>query len=350
MDRVRDKLILDKEKSPLVSVIIVNFNGKDVIGKCLESVFATIYPYFEVIVVDNGSTDGSVEMVQEKYSIRLIKNGCNLGKCAGDNIGIRNSLGEYVVLLNPDTVVSPNWLQELVREAINSEACFCQPKILMLDNPETINSTGITIHFAGFGILRGNGEKDVGQYNNDKEIASIHSACVLISKKAIQDIKLLDENFFAYNDDTDWGWRARILGWKITYVPSAIVYHKWGQSSGLNPDKFYYLERNRLIMILTNYSRRSITLLLPLFLFTEIAVIGYALIRDFIHEKIKSYADLIRLRNYIRKRRELIQIRRRVSDEVLFNNFTHEIKHIFFGKLMLPINAIYKYLCRLLTS
>ena len=334
--------------TPLVSIIVLNHNGRDVLKPCLESIFKTKYSPFEVIVIDNGSTDGS-ENVAREFDVKLIKNGSNLGYCKGNNEGIRNSSGEYVVLLNNDTVVDENWLRELVRGASCMNVAFCQPKILMLDYPKVINSTGIDLHVAGFGILKGLGEVDEGQYDEKQEIFAPHGTCIFASKRAIKEIGLLDENFFIYNEDTDWGWRARLLKWKVLYVPSAIVYHKWGHTVSLkNPKKFYLLEKNRLTMLLTNLSRRSLVLLSPVLLLTEILVLGYLLLNGLLGVKIKVYSDLIRLRRYIHKRRNRIQTRRRAADKTIAKNFTYKITHIIFGRYVLVINSIYKQLFRTL--
>ena len=341
--------------NPLVSVIILNYNGREVLESCLDSVFATSYSPFEVIVVDNGSTDGSAEIARRRYSarhnFRLLRKESNVGFCAGNNAGIRAARGEFLVLLNYDTVVDPNWLSELVTEAIRSGAAFGQPKILMLNNKRIINSTGLTIHVAGFAILRGSGEIDVGQYDGLKEVYGVHGACIFASREAIEEVGLLDDNFFYLNEDTDWSWRALLMGLKSVYVPTALVYHEWGHALGSRSiTKFYYAERNRMIMILTNYSYRSLVLLLPVFILTEISTFGYCLFHKILHAKILAYADLLRMRRYIIQRRKLIQSKRRVPDRLLMNRFTYKFEHAFLAKAVAPLNAIYECFFRLILS
>jgi len=328
--------------NPLVSVIILNYNGKRVLEQCLDSVFASSYTPFEVIVVDNCSTDGSAEAARSKWNFKLIKNKKNVGYCAGNNIGIRNANGEFVVLLNNDTVVHPQWLKELLTTATRSKADFCQPKIIMLDDPKIINSAGNVLHMAGFGLMRGAGEVDKGQYDAQEKISSLHGACIFVSKDAIADVGLLDENFFSWNEDTDWAWRALLRGFKLVYVSRALVKHKYGEAWGFGtPKKFYYAERNRIIMLLTNYSHRSVILLSPLFILTEIATLGYCLFNRTLRAKIVAYADLIRMRHYIVERRKRIQARRRVSDGMIVRIFTSKFEHPFFGKYIVPLNALY---------
>jgi GT2 family glycosyltransferase len=342
---VRLERYMSETGNPLVSVIILNYNGREVLETCLDSVFASSYSPFEVIVVDNGSTDGSADIARSRYDFRLLRKEHNVGFCAGNNAGIREAHGEFLVLLNYDTIVHPNWLDELVMGAIRSGASFCQPKILMLNDKRIINSTGIAIHMAGFGILRGGGEVDTGQYDKLKEVCGVHGACIFASKKAIKEVGLLDDNFFYLNEDTDWSWRALLMGLKLVYVPTALVYHKWGHALGSrSATKFYYAERNRMIMVLTNYSYRSLILLLPVFILTEIITIGYCLLHKILHAKILTYADLLKMRRYIIQRRKLIQSRRKIPDRLIVKMLTHKFEHAFLGKVIAPVNTLYRLL------
>jgi len=340
---------MPEPSNPLVSIIILNHNGKGVLESCLDSVFALSYSPFEVIVVDNGSIDGSAEIARRRYNFRLVRKKSNVGFCAGNNAGIQAAHGKFLVLLNNDTIVHPNWLSELVTEATRSGSDFCQSKILMFNDHRTINSTGLKIHFAGFGLLRGGGEMDVGQYDELKDVSGVHGACIFVSRKAIEEIGLLDNNFFIFCEDTDWSWRALLMGLKLVYVPTALVYHRWGQTFDLRATKKFHLaERNRIIMILTNYSYRSLILLLPVFILTEIITIGYCLLHKILHTKILAYVDLLRMRRYIIGRRKLIQSRRKNPDRLVLKMFTHKFEHAFIAKAVAPINAIYKSLYRLI--
>jgi len=337
--------------NPLVSVIILNYNGKEVLEPCLNSVFASTYSPFEVIVVDNGSTDGSADMAKKRYDFLLLRKKYNVGFCAGNNTGIRAADGEFLVLLNSDTIVDSNWLNELVTEAIQSGADFSQPKILMINDKRIINSTGLMIHIAGFGLLRGGGEVDEGQYDNLKEVWGVHGTCIFASRKAIEKIGLLDENFFSFDEDTDWSWRALLMGLKLTYVPTALVYHKWGHGwSSRAPEKFYFAERNRMIMVMTNYSRQSFILLLPVLLLTEFATIGYCLANRILSAKIRAYADIIRMRLYIIRRRKLIQNKRRTPDRLFINRFTFKFEHAFLAEYIEPLNLLYNCIHRIVSS
>jgi hypothetical protein len=322
-----------------------------VLEACLDSISKSAYSPFEVLVVDNASKDGSDQITLPDHRYRLLKNKRNLGFCGGNNVGIRVANGEFVVLLNNDTEVDPDWLSQLVKTALTSAADFCAPKIL-LDDKETINSTGLEIHIAGFGLLRGLGKIDAGQYDNSIHLLGAHGACIFASRKAIEKVGVLDEAFFAFNDDTDWSWRALLKGLKIIYVPSAVVYHKWGHSWGSkNPEKFRLVERNRLIMILTNYSGRSIILLFPILVITELATMAYCLqSRSLISAKINSYADLLMLRQYLRDRRNSIQDNRQISDRLIVKKFQIRFEQSYLVKHVNLLNSLYKFIWNLVSS
>ncbi|MEM3386089.1 MAG: glycosyltransferase family 2 protein [Nitrososphaerales archaeon] len=341
--------------NPHVSIIIVNYNGKEVLDKCVSSIFSSSYYPLEVILVDNCSNDGSDLEVAKKYDVTLIKNKTNLYFCRGSNIGVRRAKGKYIMFLNHDIILDREAISELMKEALRSKnSGFFQPKILLLDKPNILNSTGLDIHLAGFGILRGGGEVDLGQYDNLTEIPSVHGACFLASKEALEDTGLFDEFFVAFNEDTDIGWRALLKGWRPRYVPSAKVYHKWGQSWGsiyLRQDKLYYVERNRIILLLTNYETRTLILFLPILILAELSTLFYCLIHKSLKIKVRTYADIIRSTHYILKRRKYIQANRRVNDRYIISKFTYKFNHPFLAestKLLKILNLLFKLFSRVL--
>jgi len=337
-------------RTPAVSVIILNYNGKDVLPACLRSVHDSRYSNFEVILVDNGSTDQSVEVAARDFPETIIvRNEKNLGYSIGNNIGIARSKGEYLVLLNNDTVVHPDWLRELVKGAVQLNGGFYQPKILLMEDPKIINSAGNMIHLAGFGLCRGIGEPDTGQYEERVEIGYASGACVFVSRRAIEEVGLLDPVYFAYNEDTDWGWRGRIFGWKSFYIPTAVIYHKWSRLGSLSNLKFYYLERNRIATIVKNYSDQTLILLLPILLLFELAVVFYSLRRGWLREKIKGYVDLFKSRRSLMAQRRQLQAKRRFGDSVVMRVFVNEMKHSYLGSTAAPLNKIAQFLSWIVT-
>lgn len=327
---------------PYVSIIIVNYNGGLLVERCLRSVLKTNFFPFDVLVVDNASSDGSPDLIAKHFpSVRLIRLLGNLGYAGANNVGIRAATGKYLVLLNSDTEVEPEWLTHLVEVAERRpDAAFLQPKILFLDKHAMINSAGNAIHFAGFGLCRGISSRDEGQYDRIEEVGYASGACVMVSRVALQKVGPLDEIFFAYGEDKDWGWRARMLGYKSIYVPAARIYHKWSAVLGRSPRKMYYLELERLISICKNHPERLLVLLMPILVLVEIAALIHAAAGGWLAEKIMAYAHTFGLRSHIARRRRQLSHNRRIADKRLIESFTFELLHPYVGKLAIPLNFL----------
>lgn len=240
----------------MVSVIIVNWNGRHLLGECLDSLMAQRFLDFEIILVDNGSHDGSVDFVREHYpAVRLIVLDENRGFSEGSNVGIRCATGRYVALLNNDTKADPGWLEQLVYAAEAAPAAgMWASKILSYANPRIIDNVGLLIYRDGLARGRGRLEYDDGRFDQAAE-ALLPSGCAALYRKAVLDeIGLFDEKFFAYADDVDLGLRARLAGWGCIYVPTARVYHKYSaSSSSYSPFKVFLVERNRIWVLLKYY-------------------------------------------------------------------------------------------------
>ncbi len=240
-------------KTPLVSVIIVNWNGKHLLAECLDSVFRQHFRDFEVIVVDNGSRDGSAEFVREQFpSATLISLAVNTGFAGGNNAGIRIARGKYIALLNNDTRTDPDWLACLVKEAeADSFTGMWASKILSYDDPDTIDNVGLLIYRDGLARGQGRLERDRGQYDTRKEALFPSGCAALYRRQVLDEVGLFDEDFFAYADDVDLGLRARLAGWGCTYVPQAKVFHRYSSSSSkYSPFKAFLVERNRIWVLL----------------------------------------------------------------------------------------------------
>ncbi|HZW58239.1 MAG TPA: glycosyltransferase family 2 protein [Nitrososphaerales archaeon] len=282
---------------PRVAIIILNWNGGMDTLLCLESVFQNVYTNFDVIVVDNGSTDDSIQKLKEyalgeieirssyaqyrsdnkpivvyqfpletqtsvlpvEYSnlnparrMILLCGARNYGFCKGNNEAIKFARQKlhpsFVLLLNNDTVVSKNFLQELVRVTMDfAKTGLAQPKVLKMGQPDIIDAVGIALESFGDARQIGYLEPDRGQYSETTEVWGVNGCCELINTSMINQIGLLDEDFFAYYDDVDLSWRARLTGWKSIYVPSSIIYHA-GSVSG-SKIKNYLTARNLFLYL-----------------------------------------------------------------------------------------------------
>jgi GT2 family glycosyltransferase len=219
----------------LVSIVILNWNGKDVIFECLKSLEKLDYPNYEIVVVDNGSTDGSCELLEKGYpDIKLVKNRENLGVAQGINIGVKHSTGEYVLLLNNDTIVDESLLKELLKVLERGDDVgVVGPKIYYFDDPQRIWAAGGgKINWrTGDVRLSGGDEIDKGQYESVTELDYVSGCALLTRKDLFCKIGYMDESFFAYFEETDWCVRASNEGYRLLYVPKARMWHKVRASS-----------------------------------------------------------------------------------------------------------------------
>jgi GT2 family glycosyltransferase len=258
---------------PRVVIVVLNWNGKEDTADCIDSLAAITYPNYAILVVDNGSTDGSVEFLKERYPhLEIAENNSNFGFGAGNNVGIEMALNtdsEYVLLLNNDTIVDKHFLDYLVDEAQSDDRIgFVGPKIYRLyegENPEyAVWNTfrwkkmrldaverKTLLHSAGgsfdpwLGRIRHRGaaEFDKGQYDERKAVDFVEGSCILAKREVITKIGLLDSAYFAYLEDVDWCLRGQSSGFTTIYVPQAKIWHKTGKSSA-HPIRTYYVARN----------------------------------------------------------------------------------------------------------
>lgn len=323
----------DSRTYPLVSVVIVNHDSGTYLETCVRSIAQSAYPRKELIIVDNASNDGSANQVEALYpEASIVRNSLNQGYSRAGNIGIAKARGEFVVVMNPDTIVDQRWLDGLVSAAArHPRAAFFQPKILLMDDQRILNSAGNMIHVAGFGICRGIGTLDGGRFEKEVEVCYASGACTLARMEAVREIGPMDCLFFAYGEDKDWGWRALMMGWQSIYVPSSKILHKWSPTLGYSSRKFYLLEFERVLSIWKNYSRRTLVLLAPALILVEISVLLYAGVKGWLTEKLRSYADLLRIRQIVAERRRSIQTRRLLHDGTILERFVVEIEHPYMG-------------------
>ena len=329
------------DEFPTVTVIVLAYNGGEDLIYCVSSLRKSVYPNLQILVVDNASADGSVEKLRKKFpGVKVIVNQSNLGYAAGNNIGIMRSSDEFVVLVNQDATVSPDWLGHLINAAKkHKDGAFFQPKILLSSNKPIIDSAGNETHLLGFGFPRGLGEIDRGQYESFRVLGHVSGSCLLIRRAALSTIGLLDPFYFIYNEDTDLCWRGLILGWRSYYVPTSVVYHD--HVTSLSGSKYYFLERNRLATLMKNYRKNTLVLLLPLLLGVELLMLLLAVSRLWLGWKIRGYADLIRARAYLSSERVRIQSSRCLEDRMVMNNFSITFRHLAFRGLSDAANRVF---------
>jgi GT2 family glycosyltransferase len=236
----------------LISVVVVNWNRKELLRACLASLARQTGVSFETIVVDNGSTDGSAEMAGGEFQARVIRNSENRGFCAANNQGIAAARGEFIALLNNDAEAEPGWLAALARACDKEpEVGMAASKILVWEDPRRIDKAGHLIFPDGQNRGRGAGAPDVGQFDREEEALWPDGCAALYRRRMLDQIGGFDEDFFAYGDDAELGLRARIAGWKCRYAPDAVVRHHRGSTMGKgSAARLELIERNRLLLAL----------------------------------------------------------------------------------------------------
>jgi len=234
----------------LISVIIVNWNRRELLRACLRSLADQIGVDFETIVVDNGSTDGSAELAETEFGARMIRNAENRGYCAANNQGMAAARGEFIALLNNDAEAAPGWLAALVRACSKRDNIgMAASKILMWEDPRRIDKAGHLIFPDGQNRGRGTGALDRGQFDREEEVLWPDGCAAIYRKKMLDGIGGLDEDFFAYGDDAELGLRARIAGWRCLYTPEAVVRHHRGATLGKDSAwRLELIERNRVLL------------------------------------------------------------------------------------------------------
>jgi len=335
---------------PLVSIVILNYNAGELLINCVKSIFQTDYNHYEVIVVDNLSTDNSHKVCKEMFpKIQLINNEKNYGYCEGNNIGIRNAKGQFLVILNPDVEVESSWLKELLKASNENEEGLFQPKILSLYEKDVIQSTGNMMHLFGFGFSRDKGVTNYEQSVRIEEVGYASGTCLFCSSKIMQKIGLFDPFIFLYHDDLDLGWRAKQLGIKSYYVPSAVVYHAESYSLKWNAKKFFWLERNRRYCLLTHYSKQTYQKLSPYLILIDLLVWMFYFSKGFLFSKIKAEIDILKNKKHIEKMYYELESKKIVSDKALISFLPNEIfvpQNVSSGFFSKPFNSIIALLSR----
>ena len=243
--------------SALISVIIVNWNGKEFLPACLDSLLAQSCTDFETIVVDNGSRDGSLELLQDAYPwVHVVPLPENTGFACGNNTGFAVASGKYIVTLNNDTRAEPAWLAELVAPAeADPRVGMVASRICSWDDPDLIDSLGVAICRDGMS----RGSRRLARFSTlaiaRVEEILLPSACAaLYRRKMIDETGFFDDDFFAYCEDTDLGLRGRIAGWRAVLAREAVVHHRYSRSGGVfSPFKLYLVERNHFWVALKNF-------------------------------------------------------------------------------------------------
>jgi len=302
------------------SVVITNWNGKvklgDLLNRCLSSVAETRCNDFEVVFLDNGSTDGSYEYAREKYpNFKFVRNAENLGGI-GKNEAIKICEGEIIVFLDNDTIVDPNWLNEPSKLFENPKIGIVQSNLRLLENPKIPDSIGHSISAIGLPVEN---YFIMDEPGHPIPIFGAKGAAFFIRRELFEELGGFDEDYFFYFEETDLCWRARLLGYEVYFSPNSVVLHK-GSGSFKDGKLLYHRQKNTIASMIKCYEVRNILKYLPLRFAIEVAGIVYLLFKDprLAAENIRAIFWVLKnIRNLLRKRRE-IQQKRVVRDRELF--------------------------------
>lgn len=293
-------------RSPLphVTIIVVHYKDEKVLLSCVKSLLKSEYANFSVVVVDNGSTDRATDKIRDLNSskIMIMKANTNLGFIGGNNLAIRSVSGEYLVLLNDDTLVDPNWLNFLVETAESDrQIAACHPKLLSLKRPgyfEYNGACGGMLDYFGVPLTRGRlfelAEKDYGQYNSNVEVFWATGAAMFIRRSALVEAGLLDDLLYAHMEEIDLSWRLRLRGYKIVAVPESVVFHIGGNTP--LSSKLFLKQRNNLVIMIKNYSYGSLVRFLTLRIVLDALTLCFSLAKADTHRVnsiIKAYVWIL---------------------------------------------------------
>ena len=260
--------MIEMSQFPLVSIVTVNYNQSAATCDMLESLYASGYPNLEVWVVDNASPSDTPEIIHKRFpQVFFIQSEKNLGFAGGNNLALRQAKGDFIYLINNDTIVPENHIHHLVSALTdNQETGVVCPKIKLFDDPDIIMFAGFT-PMSSLTIrnkIIGFAEKDHGQHDQRRQSAYAHGAAMMVKREVIETVGLMNEEYFLYYEEVDWSSRIRKAGYSIWYIPDTFILHKESLSTGKDsPLKSFYMNRNRALFVLWNMTgwKKAISML-----------------------------------------------------------------------------------------
>jgi GT2 family glycosyltransferase len=323
--------------SRLVSVIVLTYNAREFVERCLVSLFSQTYPNFEVIVVDNASSDGTADFVGQRFpNARLLRAPDNGGYGAGNNRGVAGASGEVLVFLNPDTIPERDWLSQLVGSMQRHGRQFATSKITLLSDQQRLNSGGNLIHYLGLSFCRGLWAHR-STYDTAELVSGASGAACAISRDLFEHIGGFDASFFLYHDDVDLSMRALLAGEPCLYVPDAVVAHDFDLS--VPPTKWGWIEAHRYAVLLKTFSLPTLLVLLPALVAIDLVTFAYLAARGpaFVGAKLRSYGWVVRHAATIKASRRRAQAVRAFSDRQILSVLADSIPY---EQLASPVLAL----------
>jgi GT2 family glycosyltransferase len=330
---------------PLVYILILHFNDPEHLLLAIESAQKQNYPNKQIVVIDNHSEHSPKKFLSKLSNIETLYLEKNLGYATANNLAMDYAFlkqADYVLLQNADIELQVNCLSEMMKllQKETGQIGLIQPKILLQKKKNIINTDGNAIHILGFGYCK-NYKREDRKSETDHEILSASGACLLISRQYYRSIGKFDENFFLYNEDQAYSWKGLLLGYHHYLCANAIAYHDY--SFAKNKNKMFFSESNRLSSLIMFYSLRTLFILFPIFLVTEIGILMTSILEGWFFVKIQSYLRFFGQLPLTLRKRNLIQTTRKLSDEELMKAFDKKLNFAeFSGKNIDVFNYVFE--------
>ncbi len=314
-----------------ISVVIVAYRAGPALLRCLESLDGQ-EGLTEVIVVDNGGGGSEIEDARGIERVHVLEPDGNVGFAAGCNLGARRAQGDVIVFLNPDTVVADGALLQLEQAVEDPSVGIAMARLLLLEEPDKLNSSGVEVHVTGIGWAGGFGDA-ADSISERREVPAPSGTAMAVRTETFHRLGGFADELFMYLEDLELGWRARIAGLRVVIEPGADVLHEY--EYGRNPRKNYFLERNRLVFVLSAYSARMLVLLGPLLVVTELGMTAIALKEGWLRDKVAGWAWLVQNAGVVARRRRTTQRLRTNRDRDLSRFLTAT-----FSPAMVPVPGL----------
>ena len=304
--------------APAVSAVVLAYRDEPWLERSVHALLDSTGIDVDVVLVDNGCTDGAVDRLASTWGVTVVRPGENLGFAGGCNVGAAVASGEFLALMNGDLVVEPGALEELVAFAAKPEVGIAQPSIRLADDPSRLNSDGNEVHFLGFSWCGSFGEPATKR-TSPRPITSVMGAAMVLRRSLWDELGGFEPRYFAYHEDVELCRRCLHRGLELVNVPRAVAVHRY--EFGREPTKLYLSERNRLLFVLTAYEKRTLLLLALPFVAVELAAFVASVAGGTARTKLGGWLWLLRNRSWIARRRRAIQAERTVSDAELAHLF-----------------------------
>jgi GT2 family glycosyltransferase len=310
---------------PSISVVVVAYGPEDWLGRCVDALLTSEKVHVEVVVVDNGGTEGRVDALDGTEGVVVVRPGTNTGFAGGCNLGVTASSHKFVALINPDAIVEPDALAELhavIVEHPHRPHVIATASVRLADRPELLNSGGNDVHFLGVSWA-GCFEEPAADHDQRRTTTAASGAAMMCPRSSWDALGGFCDELFAYYEDAELSLRAWQRGGSVEFVPSAVVLHRYEFSR--NPTKNRLLERNRLIVVLTCFSARHLLLAAPFLLAFELVVVAFAAKDGWLGQKLAGYRWLLGHRGWLRERRRSVRAAVTVPDRRVAQLFTDDL-------------------------